>query len=220
MSHTTCVSPVSGVPARLADQDEGLAERRRCLGLSPTSRPVSLANPLAGCGYRPRRASARLRMGRRPCRRPSDPSAYAGVQYRLLLSVRWAGSSQAAVPAVLSAGSRGASRDRPRGHAAGTSLFVPNYRRSWAIDCRPSWLQLLLAARAVGCEGPLLYFCAVPMRACATWMPTVFQRDDGAALPWPLTCALGLSVGAGPRAVSPGCEPATAFARAVPGDLR
>jgi hypothetical protein len=37
-----------------------------------------------------------------------------------------------------------------------------------------------------------------------TWMPAVLHRDGGAALPWPLTCALGLSVGAGPRAVSPG----------------
>jgi hypothetical protein len=47
MSTTTCVSPVSGVPVRLADQAKGLAECRRCLASSPPSRGVSLANPLA-----------------------------------------------------------------------------------------------------------------------------------------------------------------------------
>ena len=47
MSHTTHISRVSGVPERLADQAKGLAERRRCPASSPTSRAVSLANPLA-----------------------------------------------------------------------------------------------------------------------------------------------------------------------------
>jgi len=47
MSTTTHVSPVSGVPARLADQAKASMGRRRCLTSSPPSRPVSLANPLA-----------------------------------------------------------------------------------------------------------------------------------------------------------------------------
>ena len=47
MSSATHVSPVSGVPARLADQGIGAMTCRARPGPSPPSRSVSLANPLA-----------------------------------------------------------------------------------------------------------------------------------------------------------------------------
>ncbi len=47
MSHTTRVSHVSGVPARLADQGIPGSDCRRRPGRSPPYRSVSLANPLA-----------------------------------------------------------------------------------------------------------------------------------------------------------------------------
>jgi len=44
---------------------------------------------------------------------------------------------------------------------------------------------MFMAARAGGCEGPLLYFCAVLTRACASWMPTVYRPSRLSAV-WSL----------------------------------
>jgi hypothetical protein len=50
MSTTTCVAPVSSIPARLADQGIGATTVAHIPGGLPPSRSVSLANPLAVMG--------------------------------------------------------------------------------------------------------------------------------------------------------------------------
>src|SRR5689334_17946693 len=88
MSTTTHVSPVSGVPPRLAELAKGLGKRLRCLVSSPPSLTVSLANPLADTflelrlsgSSRPAhpRNHAGLMIPSRPGRRPAGPNRKRG----------------------------------------------------------------------------------------------------------------------------------------------
>ena len=88
MSTTTHVSPVSGVPPRLAELAKGLGKRLRCLVSSPPSRTVSLANPLADTFLKLRlsgssrpahpRNHAELMIPSRPGRRPAGPDRKRG----------------------------------------------------------------------------------------------------------------------------------------------
>ena len=88
MSTTTHVSPVSGVPPRLAELAKGLGKRLRCLVSSPPSRTVSLANLLANTFLKLRlsgssrpahpRNHAGLMIPSRPGRRPAGPDRKRG----------------------------------------------------------------------------------------------------------------------------------------------
>ena len=67
------------------------------------------------------------------------------IASRLSALVRLAGKSFARVAPTL----------------APSGLFVPNYRRSWADDSRPTSEQLCMTVIDGCCKGLLLYFAAV-----------------------------------------------------------